>query len=144
MNRTREIADTSDKRQKRYRLYKSVIGRYREAIDKGFYLEAITLMESIITDRLESVLIYYGLMNREKAFRTMEFCLQLFNETQGIISDELYNRIVDWKNERNHALHEMAKIEEGDESSFSQRYNAQKKVAEQGYELFKAIKAETK
>ena len=69
--KTREIADTPEKGQKRYWLYRSVIDRYNEAYKSGYYLEAITLMESLITDRLESLLIYHGLITPNKAFMTL-------------------------------------------------------------------------
>lgn len=140
--RTREIANTPEKGQKRYRLYKDVIGRYKQALKEGFYLEAITLMESIITDRLESALIYYGLLSPDKAFKTLERCLEKFNENQGLLSDELFDEIKVWKDGRNHALHEMAKIEEGENAVFQQRYDNQKIIAEKGYDLFSKLKTE--
>ena len=101
-------------------------------------------MESVITDRLESTLIYNGLLSPDNAFKTLERCLKQFNESQDLISDDLFNEIKAWKDGRNHALHEMAKIEEGDDSTFEQRYAEQKRIAEQGYEIFKSIKKETR
>lgn len=143
MNRTRVIADNADKGHKRYRIYQSVIDRYLKAKEQGFYLEAITLMESIITDRLESALIYRGELSQDKAFITLDRCLNKL-KGKGIISEALFERIEIWKDERNHALHEMAKIEEGDESSFEQRYSEQERVANDGYEIFKSLKKERK
>lgn len=139
--RIREIADTPEKGQKRYRLYKDLINRYKFAIDQGFYLEAIALMESIITDRLESALIYYGVIKSSEAFKTMGSCLSKA-DSEGIITDAMCHDLKVWKDSRNHALHEMAKIEEGDDSAFEQRIAEQRKIAEQGYELFKSLKKE--
>lgn len=146
MSKTRELANTPEKGQKRYRLYKDVIDHYHKAIENRFYLEAITLMESIITDRLESTLVYYGLIPCEDCFRTMESCIREFDTErgQGILSDALLNRIKDWKNGRNHALHEMAKIEDGDNTPFEQRYSDQERIAKHGYDIFNEIKKETR
>ena len=139
--RKREIANTPEKGQKRYRLYRDILNRYKEAMDKGFYLESIALMESIITDRLESALIFYGFIDSSNAFRTMGPCLEKLH-SEGIISDNLHHELNEWKNGRNHALHEMAKIEEGYQTTFGQRYIEQKQIANKGYELFKSIKTE--
>ena len=38
----------------RYLLYRKGISRVKESIKSGYYLEAITLCESLIADRLES------------------------------------------------------------------------------------------
>ena len=142
MKRTREIADTPEKGQKRYLLYKAVLDQYEKAKKNGYYLEAITLMESIITDRLESALIFYGAMTPDEAFLALEWAIKKLEKFSGIVSDKLLQDIIQWKNARNHALHEMAKIEDGDKSSFEQRYSDQKTVAEDGYKLFNKIKNE--
>lgn len=144
MSRTREIADTSDKGMKRYRLYKSVIDRFMDARRDGFYLEAITLMESLITDRLESILIHYGIIRPEKSFLMLGPCIKALQEAQGILSDDLLAQLDDWRKARNQSLHEIAKIEEGDSAIFNQRYENLQSIAIGGYNLFKAIKEETK
>lgn len=110
-------------------------------MEKGFYLEAIALMESIITDRFESALIFYEFIDPSEAFRTMGQCLEKLH-SEGIISDKLYSDLKDWKNGRNRALHEMAKIEEGEQATFDQRYLEQKQIAEKGYVLFNSLKEE--
>lgn len=140
--KTREIADTPEKGQKRYWLYRSVIDRYNEAYKSGYYLEAITLMESLITDRLESLLVYHGLITPNKAFMTLGSCINIIRRSQEILSEKLIDEIDEWKNSRNHALHEMAKIEEGDSAVFNQRYVSLQSVAQKGYVLFNSIKKE--
>lgn len=141
MVRTREIADTQKKGQTRHQLYKGVIDRYKEAMSAGFYLEAITLMESLITDRLESALIYYGKNTPNQVFLPLGSALKPFKD-QGIISDRLYDRIDAWRKSRNQSLHEVAKIEEGTTPVFRDRYAIQQVIAHEGYEIFKALKEE--
>lgn len=141
MKYSREIADTTEKGQCRYNLYKSVIGRYLQAMDAGYYLEAITLMESLIMDRLDSALIYYGLSEQEFDFRTLATSLRELN-AEGLITDDLYSAIDKWRIARNRALHNMAKIAVGESPVFNIRYEEQKDVAEMGYFLFKKLKEE--
>ena len=140
-NRVREVADTPQKGQIRHDLYKSVIDRYLEAMRAGYYLEAITLMESLISDRLESALNYYQLCQFSIGFRPLGDNLRSFFN-QGIISDELYAEIDNWRKDRNQSLHEMAKIEFGTAPTFSHRYALQKTIAEAGYNIFKKLKEE--
>ena len=144
MNRTREIADTPEKGQKRYQLYKSAIDRYQKALKEGFYLEAITLMESLITDRLESILIYHGIIRPEEAFRMLGPCITELQKVQGVLSDDLLVQLNNWRKDRNKSLHEIAKIEEGDPAIFNQRYSSLQQVAKDGYKLFQSIKKETR
>jgi hypothetical protein len=44
-----------------------------------------------------------------------------------------------WAESRNSALHEMAKIEQGDTSSWSERYERLKLVADSGLKLLRKI-----
>ena len=143
MNKTRAIADSSELGMIRYHLYKHLIGHYLAAMEQGYYLEAITLMESLITDRLESALIYNEIIPADKAFLTLGSALNRIKST-GILSQDLYSKIDAWRISRNAALHEIAKIEEGSAPVFNERYIQQASVAKDGYQLFKDIKQELK
>lgn len=143
MTRTREIANTPEKGQVRYHLYKDVIDRYLDSMNDGYYLEAITLMESLITDRLESALIFYLKKTPSQVFLPLGDALSPFKD-QGIISDQLYSRIDEWRKSRNQALHEIAKIEAGTTPVFEDRYSAQQSIAKDGYDVFKKINEELK
>ncbi|MBK8182926.1 MAG: hypothetical protein IPK63_08495 [Candidatus Competibacteraceae bacterium] len=58
-NRNRAIA-TADNNIgiTRYQLYKRAYAKINESIKQGFYLEAISIIESLISDRLESRLTF--------------------------------------------------------------------------------------
>ena len=49
------INDSPEIGKLRYETYKGVLSKYKKAMEVGCYLEAITLMESIIFDRLASI-----------------------------------------------------------------------------------------
>jgi hypothetical protein len=55
--------------QERYALYKATFEWISKSINEGFYLEAISLEESLITDRLESYLTW--LRKTDFSFKTL-------------------------------------------------------------------------
>lgn len=119
----------------RYQLYKASIDQYQKALKDGYFLECITLMESLIKDRLES--IHNEIYNKDKGS----------NLTLSAISDilvtlnevELKKELDIWRKDRNGALHAMAKLQECSGVTFEERYKSLHDIAEKGYELFKAI-----
>ena len=138
VKRERQIANTSQYGKERYCTYTDVIKRYHQALANGYYLEAITLMESIISDRLESYLIRMTSDNKY-SFNTLGQLIQgltCIGDTHMPISD-----ILIWKNNRNASLHEMAKIEDGKYRDFGTKYSDAKNCADEGYELFRKIDA---
>ena len=74
----------------------------RRAIEEGFYLEAIALQESMIADRLESLI-------DDGVCVEMLTLGRLLKRTKGRISDDAWTAIDEWRLERNGALHQMVK-----------------------------------
>ena len=136
----RAIANNHETGQKRYQLYKKVHERINESIEKGFHLEAISLIESLISDRLESRITF--LKGNDFSFKTLESLIRRIEveeddrEFKLIVLDELK----EWKNDRNKALHEMAKMEINDTETWEERMVNVQKIAEDGKELLKKIK----
>ena len=126
----------------RHNLYADVLNRINEAIENGFCLEAITLLESIISDRLES------LCNEQTCSDKNSFdCLgdliaeaKKYNISESWI--DILKRLKIWKDARNNALHEIAKIEAGDTSSFADKYKPCKSHAKEGKKLFREVDRE--
>lgn len=141
MSHIREIADTPEKGKIRNNLYTAVISRYKQAMDASYYLEAITLMESLITDRLESALNYYECPSQPSSYPTFKYSLDQLHK-EGIISDGLYSDLDNWRASRNMALHNMAKIEKGDAPVFAARYSTISSIAQMGYTLFRKLETE--
>jgi uncharacterized protein with ParB-like and HNH nuclease domain len=137
--RNRAIIDTEGVGMQRHDLYACVLGRVKQAIENGYNLEAITLLESIIADRLESICNELKNSN-EFAFGMLK---TLINEARKHpISEnwlDLLTELDTWRDKRNRFLHEMAKIEEGNHSSFDEKYRSSCAYAEQGKDLFHKI-----
>jgi hypothetical protein len=136
----RAKADTIDTGQLRYRTYKSAIVRIKKSIDEGYYLEAITLCESLIADRLESRLNYIKGTNEFsfKPLGTLQDGIRKIEKDVNIL--KLINGESDsWRISRNDALHAMAKIEDGDTKEWNDKINDCKVIAERGEEIRKKI-----
>lgn len=94
----------------RFELYKATFAWINFAIESGFYLEATTLIESVLSDRIESRLTF--LENRKLDFQNLGNLIRDLEKFEK--NEEIYKFIKDlrqWKNSRNEALHEMAKID---------------------------------
>ena len=123
----------------RHNLYSYVLGKINDAIEQGYYIEAITLLESIIADRLES------LCNEISNSNVYSYNMlgRLINAAKQYIISEQWqptlNKLDEWRKQRNHAIHEMAKIEQNDTTNFKDRYASCKIYAENGKTLFREI-----
>lgn len=123
----------------RYNLYKQAYSRINDATKQGFYLEAITIIESLVSDRLESRLSF--LKGCDFSFKTLG---GLIKESRKTETDSELRWLVDqdldkWRNDRNKALHEMAKIADGDSSTWEERVKGIIPVAMAGLKILRAI-----
>lgn len=106
---------------------------------QGFYLEAIAIIESLVSDRLESRLTF--LKQADTSFKTLG---TLINESKSLETDPLFKTLVtvdlnNWRELRNKAMHEMVKLASGDVSTWDDRVKALVPVAEEGLKILRAI-----
>ncbi|XHX76228.1 MAG: hypothetical protein RBJ76_17510 [Stenomitos frigidus ULC029] len=138
----------TDVGQERYELYKSAFAWIKKAIDEGYYVEAISIVESLISDRLESHLSL--LLDDDFGFKNLGELIQSFrskkdrdklNETDEgkALSDLILKELDQWRKDRNTAAHEMVKIEDGISVSWEERMKINKIVAETGLKLVREI-----
>jgi len=124
----------------RYKIYKNGIGRIQNAIKSGYYLEAITLCESLIADRLESRLKY--LTGGDKySFKTLGDIQKGIKkyETDSELRSIINSEVNKWRQKRNDALHAIGKLEEKKIEIWEDRIEKCKKIAEDGEKLRKRI-----
>lgn len=102
----------------KYLSYKLAHEKIVRAIDEGFPLEAITICESIITDRLLSYANYYGgRLDPSKA--TLGQAITTIRKrvpdlaAADPLGADLLLQVSDWAKSRNHALHAIAKSGQG-------------------------------
>jgi hypothetical protein len=96
--------------------YTHAFRRINEAIEQGFYLEAVTLAESIISDRLLSFVKYHnGKVTVRTSFHTLINSAKKFNATQVLTKsgEDLFDALDRWRIERNACVHSFTKSEPG-------------------------------
>lgn len=124
--------------QHRYTLYKMAIRQFNNAIEQGFYLEAITICESMIADRLESrceeLNKPLGFQMLGKLIKTLKQ-VEVDKELRGVVINDLD----EWRLNRNTALHEIVKFEKGEFPDWENRVEVSKVYAEEGMAIFRKI-----
>lgn len=106
----------TEKNYTKYESYKFAFDQIDLAIEKGFYLEAITIEESILADRLISFLQLNG--KKVKKSFTLGRCfdpLKHFDTDFSIKeSDDFRTDLKIWWSKRNDCLHAIVKSNRGD------------------------------
>ncbi len=123
----------------RYSLYKEGHARIQAAISAGYFLEAISLIESLMSDRLESRLSH--LTGSNVAFQNLGPLIDLMrqHEKDADVLALVTAKVDNWRRGRNSAAHEMLKIEVGDTRSWDVRQDQLKTVAASGYRVLKEL-----
>lgn len=135
----------------KYESYREAWARIKQAQDNDFFLEAITIQESIISDRLISFLSRPEASNSFAKARENRKFVSFYNLIQhwrlefptGLESGEypnLIDAVDEWRDARNAAIHAIVKSDLGEPTkqidSFLQEA---KKVAEDGENLAKEV-----
>ena len=126
----------------KYRAYREAWTRIKEAQEQGFYLEAITIEESIISDRLSSY--FRNVLGIEKQPNTFKGMHDLWKKHHPeIISDggyiDLMQALDKWREERNKAIHDIVQSDTHVDRSIENFLSNTKTVAEDGEKLARTI-----
>jgi hypothetical protein len=123
----------------RYHLYREAYAHANQAIKDRYYLEAIAVTESLLADRLESRASF--LLGADFSFKTLEGLIRKMLEIE--VDRELKNlvseKVAEWKDSRNRALHEMAKLARGNADSWLERTAALPQIAKEGLKVVRHV-----
>ena len=129
--------------KEKYLSYREAWARIKQSQACGFYLEAITLVESIISDRLTSYLQGTGKISGKKllSFRSL---IEKWKETTPPITigayQDLQTEVDNWRVKRNKIVHGMVKSEPGRATENIINFLEEaKSVARKGEKLAKAV-----
>jgi hypothetical protein len=128
----------------KYFIIKNSLDRFKQSINDGYFLEATSLIESLICDRLESRL---GELTKSSVeFDTIanlvnKLCLIETDEKLLFISD---NDIKNWSRNRNVVIHQSAKIEYGKNKDWNDFIKMAKKTALEGKAIFNRYNTQLK
>jgi len=89
--------------KKKNELHEYAKVRIASAIGNGYFLEAITLAESIIADRLSMAMFVRGYNSKSKSFN------QLILDSKDIVQDDLICALDSWRKNRNFAIHNLVR-----------------------------------
>jgi hypothetical protein len=122
-------------------LINRALTRASRAEKEGFYLEAIALCDSLMTDRISKVM-FYSLGSPPK-FAGINAGLQTLLNAKVIVFDStLIGETRSWGTIRNAAIHGVSKFEDFSGDGWRSRLKALKSPASQGVSLAKRWMAE--
>lgn len=128
--------------------YREAWSRIKKALEQGFYLEAVTLEESIITDRLISHLVGVGAVRRAVELKDYPGFAQLIQKWKIQNPDpidtqdycDLQTAVDEWRRRRNKVVHGMVKSHPGTATDSIMDFLEEAKLtAEQGKMLARAV-----
>ncbi len=135
---TKQITGDADK----FLAYREAWTRIKEAQNQGFYLEAITIEESIISDRLDSY--FRNVLKIEKKPNTLKGMHDLWKKHHPeVIASGNYTDLMQaldkWREERNNAIHHIVHSETHPDRSIEIFLLNTKAAAENGEKLARTI-----
>ncbi|NEW27797.1 hypothetical protein [Nocardia cyriacigeorgica] len=123
MGESREKSQGATLGYRRWHRYVGAFDRVQHCIERGYYLEAVAILDSLITDRLTSRVGY--LSGAEPRIEPIgPLCRALIGRSDardgaGLEHDDEFREVVEeirtWAVERNHAIHATAKILRSDD-----------------------------
>ena len=143
----------SDAGLARHELYKVAWERYNEAMSAGFFLEAITLVDSVITDRIEAYtqhLMHYEAKHQQvTSLANAMAAMDIAREERQIPKDAEYKNlraaVSQFYEGRNKAVHNFAILSNANaEQTADDRLKDAQKTAEAGKVVFNLVNAYTR
>jgi hypothetical protein len=92
--------------------YRYAYSQMKKAIEGQFYLEAITIQESIITDRLLNFVIRNNIksISKEELHKPIAYLNKLIDHSKDYFDDDtLFNELNEFRKSRNECIHAMVK-----------------------------------
>ena len=128
--------------QARRNLYQKTLKRVKEANEAGFVLEAIALLESVISDRLEARLAWLGLECEGGGrfwplAKMTETLIKQSNDPDD--AQKAYANCAAWGKSRNKALHGLAKLAKVEEDHWDKKYSRAQRAADEGLKVFREL-----
>ncbi|MCP9793369.1 hypothetical protein KBZ20_16660 [Vulcanococcus limneticus Candia 3F8] len=134
----------ASKQTGRYLRYKLAFERLDEALEEGWLLEAISLEESIISDRLLSALqtLVGETSARQSLNNLINQAKKAFAEKGGDTEDDLFDQLHQWRQDRNECVHAFCRLDDHAYSDSSAEIFGEKmwETAKKGRELVDLVK----
>jgi len=132
-----------DRRSAKGDIFAKAYARARRALSSGFYVEAIAICDSLITDRLRLIMMSNSEIPADRA-STGKIANFFISSKIPSFDESLWTDVVDWSRARNRHAHEMGNISGNDLIPWRQRLAQAKKVAEEGFALVNRVSREAR
>lgn len=136
VDRLRKPSQGTNKSQ----LLKKCHARLSRALELGFNIEAIALIETLMSDRLESLLSTVD--SEPVELKTLGQHLARV-ERFGVLDQFVIGELRNWNRKRNLAVHELVKIRNSSDTDWNARIKFVREAAREGEQLLKGLKTET-
>ena len=129
-------------------LYRGANVQLKAALQAGFWIEAIALCESMLSDRLEARYSFIaGETEEARRHKTIGTLLKQLRNNDRQKDNErlrtLYAEIAEWSKKRNRAVHHAVKLSDGENfESWAERYSSLELAATEGAALVRRLKNE--
>lgn len=132
---------------KKYLSYREAWSRIKQAQEQGFYLEAVTLVESILSDRLTSYLMSAGTpdtiekLTKHQSLNTLITWWRKSTDSKiDQVCIQLQTDVDKWRTSRNQIVHGMVKSYPGKEIEDIESFlEAARQAAQEGERLARAV-----
>jgi hypothetical protein len=121
-------------------LYREAHKRIKRAIKKGSHIEAVALLESIMSDRIESAI---SVVTRKQV--SVSSLGKLFRTLDNLVpaDENLRTSIQDWNKARGFVIHQMVKITNDTFSTWSERIIFARLTAKEGLIILNELRKYT-
>lgn len=134
----------SDYRQRvKGEVFAKAYARAQRALAAGFYIEAIAICDSLITDRLRLILTSNSEAPASHA-STGKIANFLISQDVPCFDEKLWTDVLDWSRARNRHAHEMGNISGDDLVPWRTRISHANQVAKAGFALVNRVSKEAR
>jgi hypothetical protein len=121
-------------------LFLEAFRRIDRAIAKGFHLEAIAIIESLMCDRIESTI---SIVTAKESYPDTLGSLLPKLRKLSVFPDELIHELESWRKDRNLVMHQMVKITNSDTTDWRSRMKFARLTALAGKSLLADVNTNT-
>ena len=121
-------------------LYRHAYKRIESSISKGSHIEAVALIESIMSDRIESAI--GAITHKEVNASTLGLLFKQLNQLRPA-DNKLVESIKSWNKSRGLVIHQMVKLTNNYDSDWSARITFARVTAKDGLEVLKELRKYT-
>lgn len=133
---------TTEENRAKGSVFAQAYKRAQRALSSGFYLEAIIICDSLMTDRLRLVMESNHEVPTDRA-TTGSIVNFLLGKKVTSFDDNLWNDILQWSRRRNKQAHEMGNISGESLIPWRTRLAEAKLVAQSGFSLVNRVSKES-